>query len=370
MSTTSTKTSSSGSNEKSLVFGSSPSAGSSESAPGQYNLNFDMTKDPAASTPTGDTVPTSLVNEVDLLMENPVPSQDPSANMDMIDTDPSNKVKSNWFSNPLVLSALLIGLILLVTLMVYLGGISGTSQDPAMDSQNNSIGQLIMKTLFVSIVVLLVLYIIQYMLFYYFGFNITSTMNNLLSSSGESSIDVNIDQSTKPEPDTPIQEPAPVDPTPVDGPEVFNVSDNVYNYEDAKLICKAYDAELATYSQIEKSYNAGGEWCNYGWSANQLALFPTQQSTYDGLQQIPGHKNDCGRPGINGGYIANPNVRFGVNCYGIKPKMTPEEEAALANATPYPQTKKDTEMEQKVNQWKDKLDSIMVSPFNYNQWSE
>ena len=23
-------------------------------------------------------------------------------------------------------------------------------------------------------------------------------------------------------------------------------------------------------------------------------------------------------PGINGGYIANPNVKFGVNCYGHK----------------------------------------------------
>ena len=126
MSTTSTKIPSSGSNEKSLVFGSSPTTGSSESAPGQYNLNFDMSKDPAALTPTGKTVPTSLVNEVDLLMENPIPSQDQSTSIDRIEIDPSNDLKSNWFSNPLVLSALLIGLILIVTLMVYLGGISGT----------------------------------------------------------------------------------------------------------------------------------------------------------------------------------------------------------------------------------------------------
>ena len=31
------------------------------------------------------------------------------------------------------------------------------------------------------------------------------------------------------------------------------------------------------------------------------------------LQKIKGHEHDCGRPGINGGYIDNPNVRFGVN---------------------------------------------------------
>jgi hypothetical protein len=351
-----------------LVLGSSSNVNTSDLAPGQYSLDFDMTKDTPISSQQGGSVPNKLVNEVDLLMENPIPSQSSATKIDVINVERENSLTSGWLSNPLVLSAMLIGLILIVTLMVYLGGIGGGPQNPGMESQD-TIGQLIMKILFVSIVVLLVLYIIQYMLFYYFGFNITTTMNNILSSSNEASIDVNVDQNTKPDSDIPI-EPEPVDPTPVDGPEVFNVSDNVYNYEDAKLICKAYDAELATYSQIEKSYNAGGEWCNYGWSANQLALFPTQQSTYDGLQKISGHENDCGRPGINGGYIDNPNVKFGVNCYGIKPKMTPEEEAALASATPYPQTKKDKDMEKKVDHWKKKIDTLMVSPFNYNQWNE
>ena len=82
-----------------------------------------------------------------------------------------------------------------------------------------------------------------------------------------------------------------------------------------KMVCDAYDAKLATYSQVEEAYNKGGEWCNYGWSADQLALFPTQKNTYDELMKTKNHKHDCGRPGINGGYIDNPNVRFGVNCY-------------------------------------------------------
>ena len=40
--------------------------------------------------------------------------------------------------------------------------------------------------------------------------------------------------------------------------------DNYYDYENAKALCKAYGAELATYDQIEKAYNSGAEWCNYG----------------------------------------------------------------------------------------------------------
>ena len=39
--------------------------------------------------------------------------------------------------------------------------------------------------------------------------------------------------------------------------EVFNVSNNLYTYEDAQAICTAYDAKLATYDQIEAAYADG-----------------------------------------------------------------------------------------------------------------
>ena len=64
-------------------------------------------------------------------------------------------------------------------------------------------------------------------------------------------------------------------------PEVFNIPDNIYTYDDAKAICKAYDAKLATYNQIENAYNQGGEWCSYGWSSDQMILYPTQKKTYN-----------------------------------------------------------------------------------------
>ena len=151
--------------------------------------------------------------------------------------------------------------------------------------------------------------------------------------------------------------------------EVFNVPGNEYTYEEARALCKAYGAKIATYSQIEDAYKSGAEWCNYGWSDNQLALFPTQKTTWHKLQKIKGHKHDCGRPGINGGFIKNQNVRFGVNCYGNKPNISKEEQNLMKKATPYPLTQEDRRLNHLTKKYKKNLESILVSPFNYNSWN-
>ena len=157
------------------------------------------------------------------------------------------------------------------------------------------------------------------------------------------------------------------------GEEVFNVSNNLYTYEDAQAICTAYDAKLATYDQIEAAYADGAEWCNYGWSDGQMIFFPTQKSTWDKLQKTDDHKNDCGRPGVNGGYIANPYAKFGVNCYGKKPKAS-DADIARMNANKghvYPKNKKDLELEEKVNFWKQNADKMLnINAFNINRWFE
>ena len=153
--------------------------------------------------------------------------------------------------------------------------------------------------------------------------------------------------------------------------EVFNIANNKYTYEDAQAICKSYDATLATYDQIERAYNNGAEWCNYGWSADQMILFPTQKKTWEKLQKLDegrgcnsnsaSHKNDCGRPGINGGYIANPYVKFGVNCFGKKPKASDEDLLrmnAKQNQT-YPKTPTEKRLENKVNYWKENADKFL-----------
>ena len=194
---------------------------------------------------------------------------------------------------------------------------------------------------------------------YFFGVDIMASLSNLFS--GEPQINIVVDQGQGSAPSV-VPEIKYVE-------QVFNIPGNEYGYEDAKSLCSAYGSRLATYDEVEKAYDRGAEWCNYGWSDKQMALFPTQKSTFDQLQTIEGHEHDCGRTGINGGYIANPRVKFGVNCYGYKPKMTQEEEEMMQTNSPYPKTEKDIAMENRVEYWKTKLDEILVSPFNYNTWS-
>jgi len=156
------------------------------------------------------------------------------------------------------------------------------------------------------------------------------------------------------------------------GEEVFNISNNLYTYEDAQAICTSYGARLATYKEMESAYNKGAEWCSYGWSDGQMAFFPTQKSTWSKLQQTKHHKNDCGRPGINGGYIANPHVRFGVNCYGKKPGASDADinrMNARKNAT-YPKSREDVLLDQKTQFWKDNADKLLkINGFNNDKWS-
>jgi len=194
---------------------------------------------------------------------------------------------------------------------------------------------------------------------YFFNVNIVASVKNLFSD--------------KPEVDITVQKPENDSETTV--PElryfkqVFHVPGNEYTYEDAKDVCKAFDARLASYDEVEKAYNNGAEWCSYGWSDNQMALFPTQKKTWDRLQNIKGHENDCGRPGINGGFIANPDVRFGINCYGFKPQITAAEADDMKTASIFPKTLKDIKRQERVAYWQTKLSDILVSPFNNDVWS-
>ena len=105
-----------------------------------------------------------------------------------------------------------------------------------------------------------------------------------------------------------------------DEEEVYHVGHQVLTYKQAKCKCEAYGGKLATKTQIIKAYNKGANWCTYGWSAGQNAYYPVQKCYWDDLQDDPNKKNSCGHPGINGGHFANPLLKFGANCYGVKPK--------------------------------------------------
>jgi hypothetical protein len=260
----------------------------------------------------------------------------------------------NWVNsymlNPIVL------IILFFILVAYFIFFSNLGSITNFDSSSSNSGTFIGYIILVVIILLVLFNAFQY----FFSINVTTYVNGLFSP--KTTVDVVVNQNGA---EPPL--PAPV-PEIKYKKQVFNIPGNVYNYENAKALCTAYGANLATYSQIEDAYKDGGEWCNYGWSDGQMALFPTQQKSFDKLQTIQGHEHDCGRPGINGGYMANPQIKFGVNCYGHKPKMTDQEEQLMLTTTPYPETAKDIAFQKRVDYWRNKVDEILVSPFNYGNW--
>ena len=157
-----------------------------------------------------------------------------------------------------------------------------------------------------------------------------------------------------------------------DDKEVYNVSNNLYSYDDAPYVCKALGGRLATYDEVEKSYNNGGEWCNYGWTADQMALFPTQKETWNELQTNEDYKHACGRPGVNGGFIANPNIKYGVNCYGKKPRPTEMEEKMLEakKDSVVPRSREQVKMDRRVEFWKENAEKLLnINSFNKDKWS-
>ena len=265
-------------------------------------------------------------------------------------TDPVNMYN---YLNSYILNPIVLVIIILIVVAYYAFSSSLGPGNLGTTGNSNVSGNILGVIIMVILVILILVNAFQY----FFSINVTAYVQGLFTP--KTTVDIVVDQST-------------YQPTPV--PEikfkkqVFNIPGNYYTYNDAKALCKAYGADLADYSQIEKAYNNGAEWCNYGWSADQLALFPTQKKTYDKLQTIPGNENNCGRPGVNGGYIANPNVRFGVNCYGYKPKITSDEEELMKKTSPYPETPQDIAFQKKVDAMKNNLDQILVSPFNYETW--
>lgn len=137
----------------------------------------------------------------------------------------------------------------------------------------------------------------------------------------------------------------------MDDKEVFHISDQIYSFEEACDKCKEFGASIATKDQLINAYNNGADWCSYGWSAGQSAYYPTQKCTYERLQKSR-DKNRCGKPGLNGGHFDNPDLKFGVNCYGIKPMG----QVAKIKHRPCPPKCGSVSME--------------LAPFNPDQWSK
>jgi hypothetical protein len=91
-----------------------------------------------------------------------------------------------------------------------------------------------------------------------------------------------------------------------------------------------------------------------------MALYPTQYKSWKSYQEL-GHREQCGRPGVNGGYNHYLLQKLGVNCFGKKPKLKgPMPKTILPPGV----------VDKRVEYWHSKLPSLNVSPFNYDAWSE
>lgn len=155
--------------------------------------------------------------------------------------------------------------------------------------------------------------------------------------------------------------------------EVFFIGNNEFTYKDAQAVCQANNSKLATYEQIEKAYLDGAEWLGYGWSSGQYAYFPLQTETWKKLSESDADGQtgiSKTRPGISGGYFGNPDIKFGANCFGIKPSKKTNDIQANLSQPIIPKTANERELEQKVQFYKQNMDKINIVSFNEKKWSE
>lgn len=94
--------------------------------------------------------------------------------------------------------------------------------------------------------------------------------------------------------------------------EVFQITKNIFDYGDALTICQKIGVQMATKEQVKKAAAAGARWKNLGWVSCGEAYYPN------------------GSFGMVGGKIP-PQVKLGVNCYGIKPTQTAAKKLSIAH---------------------------------------
>jgi hypothetical protein len=138
-----------------------------------------------------------------------------------------------------------------------------------------------------------------------------------------------------------------------DNKEVFYISDNIFSYNDSKCLCSNMNSKLATKEDLISAYNNGFSNNSYGWVDKQQAFFVKQPCDV---------KNDkTKRAGLNGGFFSNPELKFGVFCYGIKPygQLVKEKE---------PICDKEICDTKKFNA--ERLKNLNISPFNKDSWSQ
>ena len=146
--------------------------------------------------------------------------------------------------------------------------------------------------------------------------------------------------------------------------QVFNIKENIYTLDDAAGVCGALGSDVASINQLIDAHKNGADWCNVGWTSDGLAAYPIQYSTWKSLQDNePNKRNICGDAGVN---LArnDPNLLYGVNCYGIKPEPKGNEKVKEPIIND-----KQAALNLKIAQFRKNMNAIGVGPFNADTWS-
>lgn len=146
--------------------------------------------------------------------------------------------------------------------------------------------------------------------------------------------------------------------------QVYNIKNNIYTLDDAPAVCGVFGGEVATIDQLIAAHKNGADWCSVGWTKDGLAAYPIQYSTWKTLQENePNKRNICGTPGIN--LVRNdPNLLYGVNCYGVKPEPKGSEKIKQSIISD-----KQLAINAKIAELQKNMNSIGVLPFNQEKWS-
>ena len=150
--------------------------------------------------------------------------------------------------------------------------------------------------------------------------------------------------------------------------EVYHIGNQDYSFNQSKCKCASYGGRLATKDEVTNAYNKGANWCTYGWTEGQNAFYPVQKCYYDELSKdkdfMENSDKYCGKPGLNGGYFSDAELKFGVNCYGVKPAGS-----VVKAKKPSCNESKDFCSLPKNSYASSKLSTDEIAPFNDTKWS-
>tara|TARA_Y100000389_G_scaffold123346_2_gene120656 strand:+ start:391 stop:2919 length:2529 start_codon:yes stop_codon:yes gene_type:complete len=142
-------------------------------------------------------------------------------------------------------------------------------------------------------------------------------------------------------------------------PEVFNIDKQYFKYNQAEKACNYFNGTLATEKELKEAYRKGAHWCNPGWVKGGKVMYPIQSKYYNSYPKTLRDQNMCGTgPGVHE-KDNTPNLEYGVNCIGTKPK--PDPSRVIMGVDDY----KEDKIKQKMD-----MSNVHVNPYSPKKWSK